>query len=550
MGDSAGKLKKFQEALRLSEEKYRSVVENIGIGVALISPDMEILTLNRKMREWFPHIDTAKRPICYKSFNNPPREGVCPYCPTHRTLKDGEVHEAVTETPTGGTFRNYRIISSPVVRPSGDVEAAIEMVEDITENVALRERLSQSENLYQAIFETTGSGSVIINEDMTFGLVNREFERISGYGKEELIGRSWTALISPSDVDRMMDYHRKRRTNPHGAPETYEFTLIDCSGKEKYIFVTISIIPGTTKSVASFLDISEIKCLHRELSEREAKYRLLADNVSDVIWTTDMNLRFTYMSPSVEELRGYRPEEAMCQSIDEILSPASCAAAKKAFQEELSLEGSAGEKRDRTRSLELEMIRKDGSTIWTEIKISFLRDPEGRARGFIGVTRDISERVRDAGEIERARKELEAKSIYLEETNTALRVLLRNIEREKIEVQEDVIVNVREMILPVVQKIRHRRPENERNALIDVLETNLNGIVSPFVRNLTIKGVPLTPTEIKVANLIKQGKSTKDIADLLNLSVRSIEFHRDNIRKKLDIKGKKVNLQAFLAASS
>jgi len=550
MAKKDGDLKTFQEALRLSEEKYRSLVENIGIGVVLISPDMEILTLNRKMREWFPRIDAAERPICYKSFNNPPRDGICPYCPTHLTLKDGKVHEAVTETPAGATFRNYRIISSPVVRPSGEVEAAIEMVEDITENLTLRERLFLSESLYRTIFETTGSGTIIINEDMTLDLVNREFKRISGYEEEELIGKSWTSLISPSDVDRMRDYHRKRRKDPPRAPGTYEFTLIDKDGKEKSILISVSMIPGTTKSVASFLDITEIRSLHRELSEREAKYRLLADNVSDVIWTTDMNLHFTYVSPSVEELRGYRPEEAVGRSIDEILTPASFTAATEAFQQELDLEGTAGGERDRSRVLELEMIRKDGSTVWTEIKISFLRDLEGRPQGIVGVTRDISERMRAAREIEQARKELEAKSLYLEETNTALRVLLRNLEREKLDIQEDVVANVRELILPVVEKIRHCRPENKRISLIDVLETNLGSIVSPFLRNLTVKGIPLTPTELKVADLIRQGKSTKDIANLLNLSARSIEFHRDNIRKKLNLKGKKVNLQAFLATSS
>ena len=86
MKKDTGRLKKYQEALRLSEERYRNLVENIGIGVVLISPDMEILTMNRKMREWFPRIDTAKRPICYRSFNDPPRNEICPYCPTRRTL--------------------------------------------------------------------------------------------------------------------------------------------------------------------------------------------------------------------------------------------------------------------------------------------------------------------------------------------------------------------------------------------------------------------------------------------------------------------------------
>jgi PAS domain S-box-containing protein len=544
-------LREVEKALRMSEEKYESVVENIGIGVVLISPGMEILALNRKMREWFPWIDPSEKPLCYRSFNDPPRDSVCAYCPTYRTLQDGGVHEAVTDTPMkGGTIRNYRIVSSPVTRETGEIEAAIEMVEDITENRELRERLSQSEKLYQTIFETTGTGMVIVEEDMTISLVNREFERLSGYRSEELTGKSLSILISPSDLGRMTEYHRERRIDPGAAPASYDFTLIDREGREKDIFITVSMIPGTVKSVASFLDISETRRLHRKLSERSRKYRLLADNVSDVIWTMDMNLRFTYVSPSVEQLRGYRPWEAMRQSLREMLTPPSFDLAMEVFREELAMERDPESRRDRTRVLELEMIRKDGSTVWVEIKLSFLRDEEGGATGIVGVSRDISDRIRAGREIERAGRELEAKSLYLEETNTALRVLLRNMEEEKLKVQGNVLSSARELLLPLVEKLRGNRPENERNSLLDALETNIAGIISPFARNLTLREFHLTPTELRIADLIRQGRSTKEAAELMNLSIRSVEFHRDNLREKLGLKGKKINLQSFLTSLS
>ena len=81
-----------------SEEKYKSVVNNIGIGVSLISPNMEILALNNQMVKWFPHIDVSQSPHCYREFNDPPRDDICSYCPTYKTLEDGEVHESVTVT--------------------------------------------------------------------------------------------------------------------------------------------------------------------------------------------------------------------------------------------------------------------------------------------------------------------------------------------------------------------------------------------------------------------------------------------------------------------
>ena len=130
-----------QKKLQESEARYRSLVDNIAIGVVLISPDMEILTLNNQMKQWFPHIDTSKRPLCYSSFNDPPRRNLCSSYPTIKTLQDGEVHEFITDTPKGDQIINYRIISSPIKDHFGKVIAAIEMVEDITERKKADEQI-------------------------------------------------------------------------------------------------------------------------------------------------------------------------------------------------------------------------------------------------------------------------------------------------------------------------------------------------------------------------------------------------------------------------
>ncbi len=124
-------LKKF--ALE-SEEKYRSIVDNIGIGIALISPEMEILSLNNQMRNWFPHIDPEGKPPCYQSYFDPPKEQKCKDCPTYKTLQDGKIYEAVIEIPGKNGFRDYRIVAAPIRNEMGEVIAAIEMVQKITEH--------------------------------------------------------------------------------------------------------------------------------------------------------------------------------------------------------------------------------------------------------------------------------------------------------------------------------------------------------------------------------------------------------------------------------
>ena len=153
----------------------------------------------------------------------------------------------------------------------------------------------------------------------------------------------------------------------------------------------------TETSFIVFVSIMGILIAHAQnrrtqAEESEKNYRLLADNVSDVIWTLDMNLRYTYVSPSVMRLRGYSAEETIAQPLEEVLTPKSLEIVTKIFNEELTIEGMEQKDLSRSRTLELEQKCKDGSIIWTELTVSFLRNPDGQATGILGITRDITER--------------------------------------------------------------------------------------------------------------------------------------------------------------
>ncbi len=134
----------------------------------------------------------------------------------------------------------------------------------------------------------------------------------------------------------------------------------------------------------------------------------------------------------------------------------------------------------------------------------------------------------------------------LEEVNTALRVLLKKRDEDKTELEEKILFNVRELVLPYLEKIRNSRLDEAQQTQLGIAESNLNDILSPFLRGVSLRFRHFTPTEIQVANLVKQGRATKEIAEVLNLSTKTIEFHRENIRKKVGIKNQKVNLRTFL----
>ena len=171
--------------------------------------------------------------------------------------------------------------------------------------------------------------------------------------------------------------------------------------------------------------------------------------------------------------------------------------------------------------------------------------PDGR-RVRYEMAIDITERKRAENALNKKEKELQELARQLEEANAALNIFLKQLEREKNQIKENIKVNTKELIFPYIMKMEKGMLDERIKAYLRIIKENLNELISPFDNNLSSSYLALTPKEIEIANLIKLGRTTKEIAELLNVSSRAIEFHRNNIRRKLGLVKRKTNLRSYL----
>jgi len=187
----------------------------------------------------------------------------------------------------------------------------------------------------------------------------------------------------------------------------------------------------------------------------------------------------------------------------------------------------------------------EGETHWDNYSIPVINE-SGDIESLIQVTRNITEQVRAEKALREREEELKIQATNLKEVITALRVLLKRRDEDKTELEEKVLSNVKDLVVPFLEKVKKTPLDPKQFTYIDILESNLNDITSPFIHNLSTKYIHLTPKEIGVAYLIKEGKTTKEIGEMMAVSPRTIETHRKNIRKKLGIEKKKGNLRSQL----
>ena len=203
-------------------------------------------------------------------------------------------------------------------------------------------------------------------------------------------------------------------------------------------------------------------------------------------------------------------------------------------------------------------------TVWCDSITYPVYDKDGKIKRIFIIGRDITERklleislknlkeeleqrvAERTTRLLEANQELESKTKRLEDLNATLRVMLEQRQGDRAELEKNIMNNIKGLVIPTLEKLLSNKLEPYQKEYVKLALSNLNDIMSPFVCRLTKDLCNLTPKQLQIANLIKEGKTSKEIAELLYLSIRTIEVQRDKIRKKLEMKGRQANLKSFL----
>jgi PAS domain S-box-containing protein len=324
---------------------------------------------------------------------------------------------------------------------------------DISARKLAEKKLRESEERLRLIIETSTDIIYVLNPEGKFTYISLRFEEVTGHPVDESLGRNFTDFLPPDQIrplDATFESGMRQRIS-----NIYECTMVFPNGDSIPVELNVNSICDTTGKIVGRLGVARDIRGRREtewaLRESELRYRLLAENSSDVIWTMDLSLHFTYVSPSNQVIFGYTPEETMRKNLDELLTPESYRLAVAYFKKEITLYA-RGLDADpfRKRTLELQQLTKDGRTLDIEVNISLINDGTGRAIGILGITRDVTARKRAENALKESEERLRLRNEVIEKDLKTAQLIQRSLISGKTLRSERLDVDVRYLPLDAV----------------------------------------------------------------------------------------------------
>jgi PAS domain S-box-containing protein len=561
--------------LRKSEEKLSGVIDSIPDHMSMMDRQHNILWTNEVAKNLFgPNLLGKKCYASYHGYDKP-----CEPCIVSRCFEDGKVHEHKTKVigADGEHIDFWCTASVAEWHEDGRPKMVVEISRDISEKNKINVALRESEERFRGTFEQAAIGIAHVSPEGHFIRINQRFCDITGNTKEEMLKLTFQDITHPDDLDtdlenvfqmlsdKIQTYSmEKRYLKKNGSIVWVNLTVSlvrESSGEPKYF---ISAVENITKQkqAEQALKVAHDKLEHRvkertqelieinqqlrreiadhekteeALSLSEERYRSLFKNNHSVMLLIDPeNGDIIDANPSAISFYGWSHEELTRKKITNI----NTLTERQVFQEMKRA------KTEQRRIFYFKHRLASGKICDVEVYSGPIK-VYGRELLY-SIIHDITKRKQAELSLIERRKELENKSHELEEVNAALKVLLKNRDEDKKDFENKIVANVKKIVFPYVEKLYNSELNDRQMVYLNIIKSNLVDIISPFLHQLSSKYSDLTPSEIQVAGLVKDGKTTKEIAKLLNSSTDAIDFHRNNLRKKLGLRKTKTNLRSFL----
>ena len=548
-----------EEALKESRGVLYTVLNSIDAAVYVA--DMishEVLFVNEFMKGIFGDITGQ---ICWKAIQRD-QAGPCPFCTNFMLLTPkGEPAGPVTweyYNPRAGDWiechdRAIRWLDGRIVRievatninERKRVEEALSMARDELEH-RVEERTAELQGTYDALAENERLYRNLF-ENASIGMFQ---SRLDGSGFLR-INKSYATMLGYASPEEVMAIVTDTATQIHTDPQNRQDLLAALERDEWYYHeqpyfrkdgsimigkLAVRKVVNPDDGAPAYLegiveDITERKKAEKALRESEKQYRALIENAPfPAIVSSPEDDRILYANQRASELFRVSPGDTADGPLitDYYDNPGE----REVLVGQLEESGFA-------RDWQVCFRNGAGEKIWTLLSTTYT-EFSGQKAVFTSLN-DITDRMR-------SEEDLRSKSLKLEEMNIALKVLLEQREKDKSEMEERMFSNVKQLVLPYIEKLKERKMSSEQAVYVDVLESNLMAILEPFTQRLLYTHQSLTPMEIKVANLIRDGKTIKEIASIFGVSEAAINRHRQQIRNRLGLTKKKINLQTYLAS--
>ncbi len=473
-----------------------------------------------------------------------------------------------------GTVVSVIVQSKPVRDKTGRYLGSYAAIIDIT-------RQKEREERYRIVADYTYDWEHWIGPGKEMLYISPSCERVTGYSKDEFLADESLLIEIVHPEDRpLVDRHRQDDFE-RDKPLEIEYRILHRNGTVRWISHAcqpVYVGTGTFQGRrSSNRDITARKEIEESLNLQRSLLQVFCDTIQDAIFILDCDGRIQLANPAYLRIVGATADEVLGKTAHEIYGDGETAAQ---FSESDRLVLQSGQ----PEVLEEILPSPEGNRVFLTSKAPY-RDSSGHIIGTVNISRDITERKRAEEALKNAHDELERRvaertseltamnrqlsedirerkriervlrkregqlsrrSNEIDEMNITLRTLLEQRDRDRRDLEMRILANVKELIQPCLEKLKTTRMDDRARTYVSVLESNLGEIVSPFAHRHA--GRLLSPMEMQVANYIKEGLRSKEVGELLNLSKVTVDFYRNNIRKKLGLRNTKTGLRSYLVS--